>query len=119
MQANRTQRLTTVLAMLLASAIIVHAGVLDGTKWKVRLVPDKAAADKGEKEFDDELIFTDGKFTSTALLRRGFKPSKYHAEVEPREAEFEVQQVSETDGTADWHGEIRGTNTVGGLEWTQ
>src|SRR2546425_9571373 len=103
MQANRTQRIAILLAMLLASAIIVHAGVLDGTKWKVKVVPDKAGADRGEKEFDDELIFTDGKFTSTALLRKGFKSSKYNAEVEPHEAEFEVELVSATNGVAAWH----------------
>ena len=119
MQANRTQRITTVLAMLLAGAIIVHAGVLDGTKLKVKVVPDKAAADKGAKEFVDELIFADGKCTSTALLQKGFKQAKYSAEVEPNEAEFEIELGSATNGVVVWTGEIRGTNTLGGLQWMQ
>lgn len=119
MQANKTQKITVTFAMLLAGAIIVHAGLLDGTKWKVKVVPDKAAADKGAKGFNDELIFADGKFTSTTLLRKGFKPSKYHAEAEPHEAEFEAELVSATNGGATWTGEIRGTNTLGGLLWSQ
>lgn len=119
MQANRIRRVTIVGAILVASAIIVHAGLLDGTKLKVKVVPDKAAAEKGAKEFDDELIFADGKCTSTALLQKGFKPSKYNAEAEPNEAEFEIELVSATNGVVVWTGEIRGTNTLGGLQWMQ
>jgi hypothetical protein len=117
MQANSIRRVTIVGAILLASAIIVHAGLLDGTKLKVKVVPDKAAADKGAKGFDDELIFADGKCTSTALLQKGFKQAKYSAEVEPNEAEFEIELVSATNGVVVWTGEIRGTNTLGGLQW--
>ena len=104
-------------ALLLAGSIIVRAGVLDGTKLRVKVVPDKAAAEKGAKPFDDELIFADGKCTSTTLSRQGFKPSKYNAEVEPNEAEFEIELVSATNGVVVWTGEIRGTNTLGGLQW--
>ncbi len=117
MQANRISRATIVGAILLASAIIVRAGLLDGTKLKVRVVPDKAAADQGAEGFDDELIFADGKCTSTALLQKGFKQAKYSAEVEPNEAEFEIELVSATNGVVVWTGEIRGTNTLGGLQW--
>lgn len=119
MQANNVRKVTVLSAILLASAMIVHAALLDGTKFKVKVVPDKAAADKGAKAFDDELIFADGKFTSTALLRQGFQPVKYHAEAEPNEAEFEAELVSATNSVAAWTGEIRGTNTMGGLQWLQ
>ena len=119
MQANNVRNVTVLSAMLLASAMIVHAALLDGTRFKVKVVPDKAAAEKGAKAFDDELIFADGKLTSTALLQKGFKPGKYHAETEPNEAEFEANQVNGTNSTADWSGEIRGTNTMGGLQILQ
>jgi hypothetical protein len=119
MQTNKTLRVTIVLTLLLAGAVVVHAAVLDGTKWKVKVVPDKAAAAKGAKAFDDELIFANGEFTSRALLRKGFKSSKYHAEAEPHEAEFEAEQVGTTNSVATWTGEIRGTNTMGGLVWSQ
>lgn len=114
MQTNKTLRVTIVLALLLASAIVARAALLDGTKWKVKVVPNKAAADKGAKAFDDELVFANGEFTSRALLRKGFKSSKYHAEAEPHEAEFEAELVSATNSVATWTGEIRGTNTMGG-----
>ena len=119
MQANNVRKVTVLSAMLLASAMIVHAAILDGMKFKVRVVPEKDAADKGAKVFDDELVFADGKFTSTALLEKGFKPAKYHAETEPNEAEFEAELVSATNSRAAWSGEIRGTNTMGGLQWQQ
>jgi hypothetical protein len=105
--------------MILASAILLHAALLDGTKLKVKVVPNKAAADKGAKAFDDDLIFADGKFTSTALLQKGFKPGKYNAETEPHEAEFEAQMFNGTKNSADWSGEIRGTNTMGSLQLQQ
>jgi hypothetical protein len=119
MQAKNVRRTTIVSAIFLGGAILVHAALLDGTKFKVKVVPDKAAAEKGAKAFDDELIFADGKFTSTALLQKGFKPVKYNVETEPNEAEFEAQQVNGTNTTADWSGEIRGTNTMGGLQLQQ
>jgi hypothetical protein len=119
MQAKRIREITIVAVVLVASAIIVHAGVLDGTKWKVKVVPDKTAAENGAKEFTDELIFADGKCTSTALLSKGFNPAKYNAEAEPNEAEFEIELVSATNGVVVWNGEIRGTNTLGGLQWMQ
>ena len=119
MQANKIRRATIVGATLLMSAIIARAGLLDGIKLKVKVVPKKAAADKGATEFGDELTFADGKCTSAALLPKGFKPARYSAEIEPNEAEFEIELVSKTNGVVDWTGEIRGTNTLGGLQWMQ
>jgi hypothetical protein len=119
MQAINTRRLTIASALFLVCAVIVPAALLDGTKFKVKVVPDKATAEKGAKEFDDELIFADGKFTSTTLSRKGFKPSKYYAESEPNEAEFEAEQRSTNNGVATWTGEIRGTNAIGGLVWAR
>jgi hypothetical protein len=119
MQTNHIWKVTIASALLLGGAVIVQAALLDGMKFKVKVVPDKATADKGVKAFDDELIFADGKLTSTALLPESFKPAPYHAEAEPNEAEFEAELKSATNGVATWTGEIRGTNTVGGLQWLQ
>ena len=119
MQAINVRKTTIVSVVLLIGAIVVHAALLDGTRFKVKVVPDKTTADKGVKAFDDELIFADGKFTSTTLLPKGFKPVKYYAESEPNEAEFEAELKSTTNGVATWTGEIRGTNALGGLQWLQ
>ena len=120
MQANRARRVIIASVLLLAGGVIIHAEMLDGTKWKVKVVPDKATADKGAKAFDDELIFTNGEFTSKIMLREGFKPSKYKVETEPGEVGFEVEQskaIKATNDVAIWIGDIRGTNATGGLQW--
>jgi hypothetical protein len=119
MQTINVRKPAVISVLLLISAIVVPAALLDGTRFKVKVVPDKATADKGVKAFDDELTFADGKFTSATLLPKGFKPSKYYAESEPNEAEFEVEMKSATNGVATWTGEIRGTNALGGLQWLQ
>ena len=123
MKSNKTRRLTIASALLLASVIVVQAGLLDGTKWKVKVVPDKASAEKGAKEFTDEWTFTGDKFTSSAMQQKGFAPSKYRVETEEavvgelRECEFEIEQMKATNDVVVWTGDIRGTNTNGGLQW--
>ena len=124
MRANTIQRITIISALLLASTIVVHAVALDGTQWKVKVVPDKASAEKGAKTFNDEWTFADGKFTSAAMKAHGFEPtSKIRLETEEtvvgelREAEFQIEQFRATNDVAVWTGDIRGTNAVGGLQW--
>jgi hypothetical protein len=126
MQPNKTQRVIILSVMLFASAVLVRAALedgaklLDGTKWKIKAVPDKATADKGGKVIEDEWIFADGKFTSTAMAREGFKPATYRLETEPGEIEFEIEQSKAVKATNDvviWTATIKGTNTTGGLQW--
>jgi hypothetical protein len=103
--------------MLLALTTVSRAAFLDGTTGQVQVVPEQAAADKGEKEFTDKLSFADGKFSSAFFLAKGFKPAVYRGEAETNEAEFEVEQTSERDGVITWLGEIRGKQIVGRLRW--
>ena len=126
MQANRTRRILILSAMLFASALLVRAAfvdgskLLDGTKWKIKAIPDKATADKGGKDIEDEWVFANGKFTSTAMAREGFKPAPYRLETEPGEIEFEIEQskaIKTTNDVAVWTATIKGTNTTGGLQW--
>ena len=119
MHIRRIHRAAIVATGLLAAAVLCRAAFLDGTKCKVTLVPEKEAADKGEKKFSDTLTFADDKFTSTALLAKGFKPAPYRGEKEPNEAEFEVEQTSDTGDVVNWQGEIRGKKVVGRLRWTR
>ena len=119
MHTYKIYRAAILAGIVLATAVLCRAAFLDGTKCKVTLVPEKAAADKGEKKFSDTLTFADDKFTSTALLAKGFKPAPYRGEKEPNEAEFEVEQTSDTDGVVNWQGEIRGKKVVGRLRWTK
>ena len=93
------------------------AGGLDGTQWKLKVVPDKQTADKAETEFADTVSFTDGSFSSSALSAKGFKPARYRGDFEEKEAEFEAEQVSATEGVIIWMGEIRGDHIAGSLQW--
>jgi len=127
MRSNRTQRVIILSVMLIASAVLARAALkdesklLDGTKWKIKAVPDKATADKGGKEIVDEWVFADGKFTSTVMAQEGFQPSvKYRVEAEPGEIEFEIEQFRTVKATNDvviWTASIHGTNVTGGLQW--
>jgi hypothetical protein len=126
MQPNKARRMMILSAMIMVSALLAHAAVddaqklLEGTKWKVKMVPDKATADKGGKEFTDEWIFTDGKFSTVAMAKEGFKPSTYKLESEPGEIEFEIEQskaVMATNDVVIWNVTIQGTNATGGLQW--
>ncbi len=114
-------RLKTPLSILFALLLCVfsvptRADILSGA-WKITLTPDKATAGKGEREFTDTISFTDGKFSSIALAAKGFKPSKYRGDFEEREAEFDLDQQSETEGVAIWIGEVRGGKMAGRLQW--
>lgn len=112
-----------VLAGAVAGVVALQAGndrlvrALDGTQWKIHLAPEKSDADKGEKAYDDTLKFADGRFTSSVLQARGFATATYKGELEPSEAEFEVEQTSESNGIATWLGQIRGNHVAGRLEW--
>jgi hypothetical protein len=126
MQPTKTQRIIILSVTFFASAVLVRAAMedgsklLDGTKWKIKAIPDKATADKGGKEIEDVWVFTDGKFTSTTMAQEGFKPATYRLETEPGEIEFEIEQSKAVKATNDvviWTATIKGTNTTGGLQW--
>jgi hypothetical protein len=126
MRPNTTKRVIILSVMLFAGVVLVRAALkdgatlLDGTKWKIKAVPDKATADKGGKEIVDEWVFAAGKFTSTAMAREGFKPAPYSLETEPGEIEFEIEQskaIKTTNDVVIWNITIKGTNATGGLQW--
>ena len=92
-------------------AIALPRGVLaangqDGKQshLKVNVVPDDAAQAVGEREFEDTLIFENGKFSSEALKAHGFRSGTY----EPDESahgigvKFKANAVSEKEGKTHW-----------------
>jgi hypothetical protein len=107
------------MAVLLSIAMNCQAGQLDGTHCKVTVTPEKVASDKGEKAFDDKLGFYDGKFVSAVFLAKGFEPTEYNGEAEPDEAEFALEQKSQTDGVLNWQGQIRDKHVTGKLTWAK
>ena len=53
---------------MLVAAITCRAAFLDGTHGKVKMTPDKATADKGEKEFDAKRY---ARVTRLLAMKRG------------------------------------------------
>lgn len=104
-------------AMLAVAGTAEHAERMDGTKWKVKVTPDKDSADKGAKAFDDEFIFAKGQFTSTALDAHGFKPGPYRFETEDAEVEWSADKESAIAGMAGWGGRVEGNTTTGNFHW--
>jgi len=117
MNMNRVSHLTIGTATVLAVAIGCYAAILDGTHGTVKVTPNTATADKGEKEFQDTLSFADGKFSSAFFGAKGFKSAVYRGEKEANEAEFEAEQTNDTGGVLNWQGEIRGARIAGRLMW--
>ena len=114
-----TGRCAAVIAAFTVITITSWAAFLDGAKWNITVTPDKAAVDKGEREFRDTVTFADGKLSSATFLAKGFKPGAYRGEEEANEAEFEVELTGASNSVVNWLGEIRGTNIVGRLTWTK
>lgn len=90
---------------------------MDGTKWKAKVTPDKESAAKGARGFDDEFVFADGKFTSTALAAEGFKTGPYRFEAEVGETEWSADKESETAGKAGWSGRVNDQTSSGNFHW--
>ena len=93
---------------------------LDGSTFNVNVRPDKAAAAKGEKAFDDTIVFAGGKVEMTECVKYGFAASKYTAakKAEGRWA-FTTEQSSDPSGKSVWHGVIEGSAVKGTLVWTK
>ena len=97
----------------------VWAAPLDGTSWKIKVTPDKEAAENGEKEFDDELIFAEGMVTATACVSHGFKPSVYLVTENDEVMKWQTIQHSEVEGVANWTGQIKDGKLTGKLAWAK
>ena len=103
--------------ILTVAPAAARAERMDGTKWKVKVTPDKETADKGVKGFDDEFIFADGQFTSTALQAHGFKPGPYRYETEGDDVEWSADKESSSADLAGWGGRVDGKTTTGNFHW--
>ena len=105
------------------AAILATAGSaagperMDGTKWKVKVTPDEESAKKGTKGFDDEFIFAEGRFTSTAMLVHGFKPGPYRYETEDADVEWSADKQNDAMDIAGWGGRVAGRTTSGNFHW--
>ncbi len=86
---------------------------LDGTTYKVAVKPDDQAMKLGGKEFDDELIFKNGKLTSSACIPHGFQASPYTVRRSGDKLVFECVQTSTSSGKNEWKGQVDGDRITG------
>jgi len=75
MQQTKAHKITILSVMLFAvRPWCARPWRMRRNRWKDKVedqgVPDKATAAKGGKEIEDVWVFTDGKFTSTAMARK-------------------------------------------------
>jgi hypothetical protein len=87
---------------------------LDGRTCTIHVTADSAAHAAGGFDFDDQLIFVDGKLRSTACEGIGFQATPYTAGGESR-MEFETSQHSSQAGDTHWRGTIDGDHVEGTL----
>jgi hypothetical protein len=90
---------------------------MDDTKWKIKVTPDEESAKKGAKGFDDEFIFAEGRFTSTAMLALGFKPGPYRYETEDADVEWSADKQNDSKDLVGWGGRVDGKTTSGNFHW--
>jgi hypothetical protein len=113
----RFPRFFCLVAMLAVAGTAERAERMDGTKWKVKVTPDKDSVKKGARAFDDEFVFVKGQFTSTALAAHGFKPGPYRFETEDAEIEWSADKESSNGDMAGWGGRVDGKATTGNFHW--
>jgi len=87
--------------------------LLDGWSFRVE------AFEKGEKIFEDRLVFKDGTFFSEACRKFGFDRSPYYTRVEGDQIQFLAETASPTHGTMVWKGSVKQNRIKGGFRWTK
>src|SRR5437879_5417108 len=101
--ADKTTAATT------APSTTAGASWLDGTRWIIKVTPDQEAREKGEKAFDDVIVFDGGKVSMTACVKVGFAASDYRTgRASTGKMGFLAKQRSETEGDSEWSGMMEG-----------
>ena len=101
----------------LAQAATSTAMGLEHSKWSIKITPDEAAKQQGEKQGRDALIFRDGTLISTGCARYGFAPSTYTASQSGSAWTFTTEQTSPKQGKTTWSGQISGETINGTMTW--
>jgi len=90
------------------------SGVLDGKKFVGK------TGEKGKNvHHEDVLSFSEGKFTSSACFKYGFKDGPYTAAVEGDSIHFQAETISPTHGKMVWKGTLKGDTLNVDYTWTK
>jgi hypothetical protein len=98
-------------ALAIAFGMVAFAGdktpELDGTSWKVDVVPDSMAKSKGEKEYKEVITFASGAVSMTEGQKVGFASASYDVTKSgDKDWTFKFEQTSESSGRAIWTGTV-------------
>jgi hypothetical protein len=93
---------------------IAASHILDGKKF---IGP---TGEKGKKvHHEDELSFSDGKFTSAECFQYGFTGGPYTATVEADSIHFQAETISPTHGKMEWQGTLKDGTLDVTYTWTK
>jgi len=92
---------------------------LEGTRWSVIVTPDETAMSKGEKIYNDTLVFSGGKVTMNECVAYGFGATAYTAAKSGDSWSFSTDQASEKEGKTRWTAEMKADSVKGTLVWTK
>lgn len=102
--------------MLTFCSIALAAQPLEGTKWKIKLVPDEDSRKAGAKDIEDVITFKGSKFTSEAQSKQGFAAVEYQEDTRGMiSATFTAEPKSTANGTAKWTGAVTSDQVKGQL----
>lgn len=93
------------------------AGLLDGTSWKVQVVPTTKTANKDVPRFEDVLTFARGRLLSRELKRRGIRAVSYQAKGTPDFYNWETTPIVRSRPAVQWDGVIKDQDIKGNLKW--
>ena len=112
--------LTMVLAFVPASwAVMSWAQPLEGTKWKVKVVPEEDAVKAGIEPFDDLLTFKGGKFNTDSSKKRGIAAADFEEDSRRGPiATFSAELKDSKGGKSKWTGTVTGSEISGQMEWS-
>ena len=102
-----------------ASPAIATAYPLDGRQFSASIVRDGTDEDGENPPLGDQLMFSDGKFSSAVCKRYNFAAAPYWVRVEGDQVHFLAELTSPTDGRMLWKGTIRGDALEGTMRWTK
>ncbi len=114
----RDAALVVLAAVAISSLAIAASALLDGKRFGGECVEKGKAAGTGVQ---DELIFKDGKFLSTACVKYGFREAPYTAKIMGDTVAWESTSVSTKDaeGRMAWKGTVKGDVAEATLVWTK
>lgn len=98
---------------------VTNISLLDGRQFKAGIVKVDAEQDGKKPPLGDQLMFSDGMFSSAVCKRYNFTAAPYWVRVEGDRVHFLAELTSPTDGRMLWKGSIRGDTLEGTMRWTK